>query len=302
MRAMIIFYSYLFGLFISSISRGNETWNRLLPSYQVEDVGPCEFLKEKDYNQDLIKSYPNLNFVIDPQLIQDGKVQFAFETMTAEEFAVKLPFHALSLSPSFEKGMIIAQKAAFLVDKKNKKFYRPEYQLASEVVESIGRKVNVIGKPSIYSTHARKHIKHTLKVIPQIYLDVIFRSYQYNFKKNRFLGDLSEQVPMSQVQEVANIFLNGHSELEPKYLFAVYGDGDQKVLRGIYFLSISYEVPNSDKNLILTWQFSSIRSNIIINTALKLIPGLVKKTVMRDFARYVDAMRTLNPPKGWVLK
>ena len=288
---------------LTSIAKtdNSRSWSQLMSSYQVKDIGNCEYLEAKDFNEDLIHSYSNIDFVIAPSLLQEGKVQFAYETLNADGFARKVPIDTLANSPALGKGMIIIQKGAFIVDHKNKKFFRPEYQLAKEVVETIGRKVKVISKPSMYHTHAQKHVKHSLRFLPQIYLDVHFKAYQYGFRKQRFRGDLSQKVSLKQLNILASHYLDGHDELDPQYLFAVYGDGDHKILQGIYFLSISYSLPNSDKSLILTWQISSIRSNLIIKSALKLIPGLVRKTVMRDFARYVDVMRTLNPSKGWTL-
>ena len=152
--------------------------------------------------------------------------------LSSEDLDEKVPLDVFTQGESFEKGMIIVQKGAFLVDKKNKKFFRPEYQLATEVVEKIGRKVTVLSKPSIYSTYAQKHVKHSLKVLPQIYLDVLFRSYQYSFHKDRFVGDLSQQVQIEQVNLMASKFIDGHDELKPQYLFAVYGEGDKKVFLG----------------------------------------------------------------------
>ncbi|MFK7825578.1 MAG: hypothetical protein AB8G05_15615 [Oligoflexales bacterium] len=302
MRYLILVFVSLFEFGALAKSNNFQEWKQLMPSYQLDAIGNCEFIDTKDFNEDLIHTYPKIDFTIDPSVLQTGKVQFGYEILNSDEFAQKIPIDTLVRNPAFEKGMIIVQKGAFVVDKKNKIFYRPEYQLAEEVVETIGRKVKVISKPSKYHTHAQKHVKHSLRFLPQIYLDVHFRAYQYSFRKQRFRGDLNQIVPLDQLTSLANQFLNGHNELIPQYLFGVYGDGDHKILHGISFLSISYAISNSEKKLILTWQLSSIRSNFIIKSALKIIPGLVQKTVMRDFARYVDVMRSLNPPKGWTLK
>lgn len=292
-----IFFTCILYFCLVSISRGADLWDQLLPSYKVEDLGNCEFFEEKDYNEELINVYSDLNFQIDHKLLQTGKVQFACETLNPKEFKEKIPIEVLSNSENFEKGLIIVQKGAFIVNNKSKKFYSPDYQLDRDVVETIGRKVKVIKKISKYGVHAQKQVKHSLKVIPQIHLNVFFRSYTYAYSKQRFRGDLSEKVCPVQMSQLADEFLQRDDALKPRYLFAVYGQGDQKILRGIYFVSMSYPIPNSDKSLIITWQIASIRSNFVIKTGLKLIPKLIHKTVMRDFARYVDVMRTLDPSK-----
>ena len=54
MRHYIAVFWFILIITQTTISEAKNDWDQLRASYQIDDIGHCEFLEEKDYNQDLI--------------------------------------------------------------------------------------------------------------------------------------------------------------------------------------------------------------------------------------------------------
>lgn len=281
-----VFFNFL--TFSTVLSRG-QAQHLIHPS----DIGFCEEFTEKSVNSSLfLDRGDSLTYPLSEKRLLKGQAYAGYRVFKDDEFKSGfrlLPF--LAGDKIFASEMVSLLLGVFVTENKQDEFYTPEFHLDKKFIERIGRKLYVQSHPQDYSVKALKRIKHSLPLLPQTHIDLKIKVAGYDYQSQTWQGHPQAQVPIHEVELLNKGMRSQISDLIPIYTISSFTTGENGMLKGSRFFTSAFYMPHHDKTLVVTLQFISLELNWLVKRALHMLPGILKKTLFRDYSRFVDAVR-----------
>ena len=260
------------------------------------EVGLCECFEEKDYNRDLVLDYENnINYPLSKSKLLKGKAYAGFKVFKGKEFADDFDQQSsLTSSGVFKSGMVTVLSGVFAIEKRPDYFGTPEFHLDKDFIERIGRKLSILSPEKNFSIKANKWIKHKIPLIPQINIKMKIKVASYQYSNRKWQGHPDATIPANEIEMMNARIMSQLPGLVPLYTISSNTKGLNGNLRGTRFFSTVFQLEGSDKQVLTTWQFVSLDLNWMVKRVLYLNPQLLKKTMYRDYSRFVDAVRLVG--------
>ena len=254
-------------------------------------VGFVENLFNKDYDHNLIKNSHDLNL----ESLRKG-VSFAqYHLLNSKEFIDKyknIP-HITNFFQT-KNSLVTSFSGIFLTEHLPSFFFTSKYQLSKEFIEKICRKLIVSKEFLNVLSIAHRPVKHGIPLLPKIYLQLKIKVAVYDFFNKQWTGHPQIRFSIDENDKLNQNILNELENFQPAYLITTSIVGINGPLKNTFFLTTIYKNHNTQKNLFITHQFVNIKVNWLLAKALTFRPNLIQKTVYRDFAKYVDAIRMIS--------
>ena len=308
-RSLFLIFSVLFSL--AGRLSGFPLWDQI------------EIPEKKSFRKDLLLfSKKNDPAPVPDKMIRDGLATASFRVYSGKDFHKKnrnlLP--GVSDREAFASGVVVMLSGNFLIPAKNREFFSPGFQLQKEVVEGIGRKVFWEGKAKEGWINARKIIKSdrirkpglTYEGVPG--LGIPFRMgslvYHKHSKEAQWQGISDYRFDPGLLEELDRPCLEYFKGANLSHIVTTFTEPKNKndLIQGAHFVMAFYTVPGKPWLLVTSRWFTGInrkellsqiagkRIGSFFNSILQIIgmPGvhsLIKNTVLRDYARFIDFLR-----------
>ena len=261
-----------------------------------DEIGLCECFEEKDYNRQLVLDYDNdISYKLSKDKLLKGQAYAGFKIYKGKDFAEEFPRHEkIDSSKIFKSGMVNVLLGVFAIDKRPNYFSTPEFHLEKEFIERIGRKLSILGAEKDYGIKANKWVKHRIPMLPQINVKMRIKVATYLYAEQKWTGHTDAKVPAKEIEILNQQIVNQLPGLVPLYTISSATKGLNGNLNGTRFFSTVFGLEGTDKQILSSWQFVSLDLNWMVKRVLYLNPQLLKKTMYRDYSRFVDAVRLVG--------
>ncbi|MFK7826718.1 MAG: hypothetical protein AB8G05_21430 [Oligoflexales bacterium] len=260
------------------------------------EIGLCECFEEKDYNRKLVLDFEHeINYPVSKSKLLKGKAYAGFKVYKGKEFAEDFFYHdKLTSSGTFKTGILTVLQGVFAIDKRPDFFSTPEFHLEKDFIERIGRKLTILGAGKEFGIEANKWIKHKIPMLPQINIKMKIKVASYQYAEQKWSGHADAIVPAEEIEILNDQLVDQLPGLVPLYTISSATKGLNGNLNGTRFFSTVFKLEGTDKQVLSTWQFVSLDLNWMVKKVLYLNPQLLKKTMYRDYSRFVDAVRLVG--------
>lgn len=261
-----------------------------------DKVGLCECFEEKDYNRSLLLDFENdIEYKVSQTKLLDGKVYAGFKVFKGKQFAQEFSEQPeLVTSKRLKSGMVTILLGVFAMDERPDYFAKPEFHLQQAFIERIGRKLTVLEKAKNFGVKANKWVKHKLPMVPQINVKLRIKVASYSYGDRKWVGHPDSVIAISEIERLNERIASQLGNLSPVYTIASASEGLNGNLNGTRFFSTIFQLNGTDKQVLVNWQFVSLDLNWMVKKVLHLNPQLLKKTMYRDYSRFVDAVRLVG--------